>query len=64
MSRVFVNQDENFVCECGRVFSKSQLYYAHLGHCKAHLGDRYNESMHGDRIGDKRAWAKGKTKNN
>lgn len=29
-----------FKCQCGREFNKSQSYYAHLSHCKVHLGDR------------------------
>lgn len=62
MSRKFINKEGIFICECGREFNKSQSYYAHQSHCKVHLGDRYNESLHGDRIGSKRAWAKGKTK--
>lgn len=36
----------NYVCECGREFSKSQSYNAHLSHCKIHLGDtKYNARL-------------------
>lgn len=62
MSRNFINEEGNFTCECGRKFSKSQSLYAHQSHCEIHLGDRYDEILHGDRVGDKRAWARGKTK--
>lgn len=61
MSRSFI-QEGHFVCECGREFTKSQSLYAHQRHCKIHLGDRYDENIHGDRIGDKRAWSRGLTK--
>lgn len=57
-----LNYIGDFKCECGRTFTKSQSYYAHCSHCKIHLGDRYNESKHGDRFGDSRSWNKGLTK--
>lgn len=51
-----------YTCECGRDFEKYQSYVAHCSHCKIHLGDRFDETKHGDRIGNKRAWSKGKKK--
>lgn len=62
ISRNIINKEGNFICECGKEFTKSQSFYSHQGHCKIHLGPRYNELLHGDRIGDKRAWSRGKTK--
>lgn len=61
MSGSFI-QEGSFKCKCGKEFTKSQSFYAHQSHCKIHLGERYDESSHGDRIGDKRAWSRGLTK--
>lgn len=49
-------REGNFICKCGREFTKSQSFYAHQSHCKVHLGKEPK-----DRFGDSRRWMKGKT---
>lgn len=55
-----------YKCECGKEFSNSQSYYGHLGHCKVHLGDRY-DSVYNKRFSVesnyKRGWLRGKSVN-
>lgn len=46
-----------YVCECGRCFTKLQSYVAHCGHCRIHLGHEPT-----DNFGESRSWASGKTK--
>lgn len=46
-----------YKCECGREFDTTSGYAGHCSHCPVHLGHPAP-----DRIGDARAWSRGKNK--